>query len=236
LKTVAIIPARSDSKRLPTKHLREILGHSMLYYLVERLQKSSFIDMVVVATTDRACDDDLAKEASKLGAGTYRGDLNDVLKRFTEAAKKFNADIVIKANGDNPIQAPEVIKNGINFLVKNQLSCVTAKNAYTGLPIGLGSEVLTMEALLKLDQEAPQRFREDNTVYIFKNPGFMNWAPIPVKPEWVSKDLSVTVDTPEDFIFMSKIINALKDSKPEKWKIEQIISIALSIYNNKKEC
>ena len=231
MKTVAIIPARLDSKRLPAKHLLEINGHSILYYLVERLRKSSFIDTVVVATTIRACDDDLVKEAAKLDIETYRGDLKDVLKRFTQAAKKFNADVVVKANGDNPLQAPEVIEKGITFLLKNRLGCVTGKNAYTGLPIGLGAEVLTMEALLKLDNNTPQNFREDNNIYIFKNPGFMNWAPIPVKQEWVSKDLSMTVDTPEDFQFISKIINVLKNTKPEEWKIKQIISAALSICN-----
>jgi spore coat polysaccharide biosynthesis protein SpsF len=225
MKKVSIIPARMDSKRLPGKPLREIGGFPMLHFLIERMRQVSEIDAVVIATTERSCDKPLIQWAYQTGVDVYCGDLEDVLGRFTAAAQHSGADIVAKCNGDNPLLAPEVITSGFQEMTQYGYEFVTGKNTYTGLPMGLGAEIIRYDTLERLNQLVKEPIhRAGITTFIFDNSQSFNWAPIPVKAEWVAPELSFTVDTEEDFKRMSYIINALVRENPSRWNIEKIIS------------
>ena len=50
MKNIAIIPARSGSKGLPDKNIRELCGKPMLAYSIEAAKKSGKIDVVHVST------------------------------------------------------------------------------------------------------------------------------------------------------------------------------------------
>lgn len=225
-KIVAIIPARLDSDRLPGKHLREIADHAMLFFLVERMRRTPEIDAVLVATTERSCDDPLVKWADEVDCNTFRGDVDDVLGRFAAAAAYSGAEVIVKANGDNPLLAPEVVKVGIREMRDHDYEFVTGKNAYTGLPVGLGAEIIQYKTLEHLDREVRDPLHRENiTTFILENPESFKWGPIPVQSAWVAPDLSLTVDTLEDFQQMSRLIKALDGIDPYQWTIEQIISV-----------
>lgn len=222
-KVVAIIPARSDSSRLPGKHLREVGGQPMIYYLVDRLLGMPQVDEVVVATTARKEDENLAQVSRELGAQVYKGSLEDVTGRFAGAARAFGAEIVVKANGDNPLQAPEVISAGINQLIKQGVDLKTGRHAYTGLPVGVGAEVLSREAVEWLDSKTPELFREDSTRYAFEAEGKLIWAPIDVPGEWKGSEQSITVDTMDDLVFFARVVSLLPKDPPREWPIEVIL-------------
>lgn len=224
-RVVAIIPARSDSSRLPGKHLRIVVGNPMMYYLVNRLLSAPFINTVVLATTERPCDDELCAVARNLKVEVFRGPLDDVIGRFAGAARKFDASIAIKANGDNPLQAPEVMETGITQLISDNIDLVTGKNAYTELPVGIGAEVLTRKAVDWLDCYTPPSFREDTTRYIFDAATELTWKPIRIPEKWRMLDGSITVDTINDFEYFTKIVSHLPDGKPRSWTIEMILNV-----------
>jgi N-acylneuraminate cytidylyltransferase len=48
--TVALIPARSGSKGVPGKNIRELAGHPLIAYSIKVAQKCSNIDQVIVST------------------------------------------------------------------------------------------------------------------------------------------------------------------------------------------
>ena len=50
LKSVAFIPARSGSKRIPNKNIMPLAGHPMLAYTVHAANKSGIFDSVICAT------------------------------------------------------------------------------------------------------------------------------------------------------------------------------------------
>ena len=50
MSVLAIIPARSGSKRIPNKNIRNFLGKPLIAYAIEQALKSSVIDRVVVDT------------------------------------------------------------------------------------------------------------------------------------------------------------------------------------------
>ena len=222
-RVIAIIPARSDSVRLPAKHLLKVADKPLIYYLVNRLLNAPFINTVVLATTTRTCDDELCDVARNLKAEVFRGPLDDVIGRFAGAARTFDAAIAIKANGDNPLQAPEVMEAGIKQLMPDNIDLVTGKNSYTGLPVGMGAEVLSRKAVDWLDTHTPKSFRSDTTQYAFQGQTKINWKPIYVPDSWKLPNGSITVDTPRDFDYFSKLVAALPLQEPNCWTIEMII-------------
>ena len=85
---VAIVQARMGSSRLPGKVLMDIVGRPALCHLVDRLSKSSFIDRIVIATSDREEDKPILKLARDMGVGSFAGSATEVLDRYYQAARK----------------------------------------------------------------------------------------------------------------------------------------------------
>ncbi|MGL5556160.1 MAG: cytidylyltransferase domain-containing protein, partial [Aeromonas veronii] len=48
--TIAIIPARGGSKRIPRKNIRPFCGQPMLAYAIQAAQKSGCFSQVVIST------------------------------------------------------------------------------------------------------------------------------------------------------------------------------------------
>lgn len=63
-KILAIIPARSGSKRIPNKNIRIFLGKPLIYYAIKLAKSCDFIDRVVVDTDSP----EIAKIAARFGA------------------------------------------------------------------------------------------------------------------------------------------------------------------------
>lgn len=63
-KIIALIPARSGSKRVPDKNIRILQGHPMLAYSIEAARKSGIFDSIVVSTDS----EEYASIAHKYGA------------------------------------------------------------------------------------------------------------------------------------------------------------------------
>jgi spore coat polysaccharide biosynthesis protein SpsF len=227
LKTIAIIPARTDSSRLPGKHFLDMGGYCVLDILTDRVRSVREIDEVVIATTDRKCDLPLADYAARKGLKVYCGQLDDVLGRFIGAAQAFDADMLVRVNGDCILISPEVIKNGLNDIINKNLEFVTGKNAYSGLPVGLGAEIIRTDALERVGRLAyGQYFRENVTTFIFENPSVFLWAPVSIKKEWAASDIKLVLDTQEDYNKLRALISRMilkYGPEFENWSIERII-------------
>ncbi len=62
--TVAIIPARGGSKRIPHKNVREFCGKPMIVWSIEAAKSSGLFDRIIVSTDDNT----IAEIASRAGA------------------------------------------------------------------------------------------------------------------------------------------------------------------------
>lgn len=231
--TVVLIPARLDSTRLPRKQLRPICGQAMLRYLVDRMAAVSDVNTIVIATTDRDVDNPLVSWAENLGLEIFRGAHEDLLQRFYAAAQEFDADLIVRANGDNPLLSPEVTARGIEQMVRKNLEFTTGKQQYTDLPVGLGPELFRTETLSKLlASTSNPSHREHVTSYIFNHPDEFNWKSIPVEPTWTAPRVSLTVDTAADLAYLSRVVQQLPCRSPAEWSIKDIITGAESLEQN----
>ncbi len=52
MKTVAVVPARKGSKRLPGKNVKLLDGKPLILYTIEAIQKSDCFDNIIVSTDD----------------------------------------------------------------------------------------------------------------------------------------------------------------------------------------
>ncbi|MCC6690034.1 MAG: pseudaminic acid cytidylyltransferase, partial [Bacteroidia bacterium] len=63
-KTIAIIPARGNSKRIPRKNIRIFAGQPIIKYSIDAAIDSKIFDEVMVSTNDH----EIAEYAMKCGA------------------------------------------------------------------------------------------------------------------------------------------------------------------------
>ena len=89
MKTVAIIPARLQSKRFPKKILYPIDEKPMVVHVYENVKKSESVNDVIVAVDD----EETVKELKKWKVKTMMSDINHTsgTDRVHEIAKTINA-------------------------------------------------------------------------------------------------------------------------------------------------
>jgi spore coat polysaccharide biosynthesis protein SpsF len=203
---MAFVQARMGSTRLPGKVLMRIHGQSILERAIRRLWASPAIDEVAVLTTHLREDDVVVAEARRLNVRFHRGPEQDVLTRFYEAAEKFQPDIVIRATADNPLIEIGSIDRIVEALCSKGLDWCMEKD----LPYGAATEALTAEALARVHFKAGEsHHREHVTLYIKEHPEeFRQLLLFP--PDFLRcPQVRITVDTPEDFLFMDRLIGLL---------------------------
>jgi glutamate-1-semialdehyde 2,1-aminomutase len=109
VKTVAIVQARMGSIRFPEKVMQPVAGVPMIELLLTRLARSRQIDRIVLATSDDRRNQPLASHVKKLGFDVYQGSENDVLDRYYQSAKCYEAEIIVRITGDCPLIDPQLV-------------------------------------------------------------------------------------------------------------------------------
>jgi len=198
---VGIIQARVGASRLPGKTLLDLAGAPFLARVIERMQHAETLDSLMVATTTDPADDPLAALVRGLGVPVYRGSVNDVLDRFTQAARQAEAALIVRITADDPFKDPEITDHAVRlWLEQSETLDYVSNTIEPTYPEGLDIEVFTRAALERAWHEArlPSE-REHVTPYIWKHPDrfrILNFK----HPQDLSH-LRWTVDYPEDLEF-----------------------------------
>jgi spore coat polysaccharide biosynthesis protein SpsF len=209
MKVVAIIQARINSTRLPSKIMLELSGKTILEHDIERIRQIKNINQIVIATTENQEDIQVENEAKRLGVELFRGSSENVLSRYYNSATKFNADIVVRFTSDCPLIDPLISQNIIDFFIRNKdkydFVSNTIKRTY---PRGLDTEVFSYKALEEAYNNAlSQSEIEHVTPYIWSNPEKFR-----IYQCLNDEDFSMfrwTVDTKEDFELVKIIYQRL---------------------------
>ena len=154
---LAIIQARMSSSRLPGKVMRDLGGKPMLERVIDRVSRSRYISGLVVASTDDSADDPIADFCAQKGTLLFRGSLYDVLDRFYQCARQYQADVIVRVTADCPMIDPMEIDRVIAAFLEG--GCDFAANRLPPpwgrtFPIGLDTEVVSFTALERAWKEA----------------------------------------------------------------------------------
>ena len=152
---VAIVQARMTSTRLPGKVLMDLSGSPMLAQQLRRLKQCRALDLIVVATTVNAADDPVVQVACAEGVESFRGNERDVLSRYVEAAREFDAEVVVRITADCPLIHPEIVDSVVSALASDARGCDYASNVLRRTyPKGLDAEAMYADVLFRMDRLA----------------------------------------------------------------------------------
>ncbi|MCC3159404.1 glycosyltransferase family protein [Hymenobacter sp. 15J16-1T3B] len=199
LRVGALVQARLGSTRLPGKVLLPLPLHdstSVLARVLARASRAASLHTVVVATTDQPVDDALAAAAQALGGPVFRGDEQDVLRRFAEAAAAHQLDVVVRLTADNPAIDPHYI----DAAVQAHLAAGADYTLTTGLPVGTNLEVMGRTALAAAHAQARQPDeREHVTPYLRRHPERFRLHTLPLAVPPALAACRLTLDYPSDY-------------------------------------
>ncbi|MBE6184824.1 acylneuraminate cytidylyltransferase [Bacillus ginsengihumi] len=224
MKIAAIIQARMGSTRLPGKVLKKVLDKPLLEYQIERIQKATLVDEIIIATTVEERDTPIVALCEQMGVLSYRGSEHDVLSRYFEAAQAFNVDVIVRLTSDCPLIDPVIIDKVIAQFLKQQphvdYVSNTLKRTY---PRGLDTEVFSFNALKEAANNAQlPRDREHVTSYFYTNPTIFTLENIEHDQNY--SHYRWTVDTPEDFTLVTHILTEMYDAN-KLFHLEDVIQL-----------
>ena len=199
------------SSRLPGKVLMDVCGKPALTRLLERLRAVPNLDDVVLATTDKAADDPLARWAEEAGVLCYRGSEDDVLDRVVKAQEHAGGEIVVEVTGDCTLLCPDVVELGIATFFANRCDVVSNCGAVQTWPQGADIQVFPLENLRDVANSITDpAVREHVSLYFYEHPERYNIHYIVAPAAWREPDWRWQLDYPEDLEFIRKVYAALE--------------------------
>ena len=192
-----IIQARMGSTRLPGKVLKPIHNRTLLEHVLFRLSHLRHDVFVVVATTDSPKDDVLESFCMKNKVQYFRGSESNVLERYYLCAKKNNFSQIIRLTADNPFTDINALDQLIGLHLESKADF---SHSFRSLPIGVGAEIFSLEALEASYREGKEfHHLEHVDEFLLENPARFKTTELQVVGERNKPEIRLTVDTEEDY-------------------------------------
>jgi spore coat polysaccharide biosynthesis protein SpsF len=224
---VIIVQARTASTRLPGKILKRIMGKTVLELQMERMLRAKYPTHIVVATTNAANDDEIVDLCIDNGFLVFRGHPTDLLDRHYNAAKVYDADVVVKIPSDCPLIDPKIIDKVIKYYLDNITEFDFVSNLHPpSYPDGNDVEVMPINILHTAWHESEKGYElEHTTPYIWDNPQRFGIGNV-VWETGLNYSLThrFTIDYPEDFEFIKAIYEELYYQNPS-FGLKDIINL-----------
>ncbi|QEN07502.1 hypothetical protein EXM22_05675 [Oceanispirochaeta crateris] len=206
MKKAVFLQVRLDSHRLPQKALKLIDDKTVVEHAMISLKNLDLDNYVIV--TARGDEKDLKPLADRCGFEVFAGDRQDVLKRYIEAGRLYEPQLIIRATGDNPLVSWEMASKVIKDFEQDDCPDYMAMK---GLPIGCGVEVFKRDALEKSYPLTESNYDHEHvTPYIYNNPDMFSLKYLNHNPPMNQR---VTLDTLEDYKNISYIFSQLYEGK-----------------------
>lgn len=204
MKTVALIPIKMNSKRVPNKNIKEFFDGTPLVHFIQRTcLASKLIDETYIY-----CSDDTIKSYILPGIKFLKRpefldfdtvNANDFIREFM---KSVNADIYVNVHTTSPFAKVETIDKCIQKVASGEYdSAFCAENIKTfmwsdGKPINFDPDYFPRT------QDLPDIYGETSIAYVFTKTSFIkNNRRLGQKPfiKEVGKIEAMDIDYPEDF-------------------------------------
>lgn len=227
-RVIAIIPARSGSKGLKDKNIKELNGKPLLSYSIEAAIQSGIFDTVHVSTDSKyyadiaasyGADEPFLRDMKNAGDTASSWDaVKEVLWKYKKMGKEF--DICMLLQPTSPMRDAENIKAAYAlYQEKNAISltsvtevdhpiqwCFTLDDSYSM------RDFVSSPYKKSRRQELVKHYRENGAIYIVGTSDIIN-------PEFdfytdkciayvMSRDRSVDIDTLQDFIVAEAVMKA----------------------------
>jgi N-acylneuraminate cytidylyltransferase len=181
---IAIIPARSGSRRIKNKNIKFFFGHPMISYAIKNAIKSNLFDKIIVSTNDNR----IKKISNRFGASTpfvrpkkLATNKTSILKVMCHAVKKE----AIKDNSffavccifpTSPLIKPKDLKKSFKLFKTRKRDYIFAAkkcNNYQKVRFKINSNFNIKKVFLKkskINKSDPQSFYDDAGQFYWAKP------------------------------------------------------------------
>lgn len=204
-----VVQVRLGSTRLPRKALLPLGGATLTDQALARL--ALVPAEAYVLATDAASAAELRPIVERRGFELLVGSAEDVLSRYCDAIRAFRLSRVLRATGDNPLVSFELAR----LLIEEGEAEAADYRAHTGMPLGMGVELVEARALLEAEAEArlgPER--EHVCPFLYNHPERFRVARREAPAPYLLPGAAVTVDTAADYEGILRIYGALYSGSP----------------------
>ena len=215
-KTIAIIPARGGSKRLPGKNIKLLGGMPLLAHSILYAQQFDFIDAVYVSTDDIA----IKEIASQYGAmvidrpQALSGDLEPTVSALKHVLESIDGAVenVILLQATNPLRPQNLLQEAFTVFQEKQVeSLFTVTRSHHKLGKIIDDQFIPFNYKVgQRSQDLEPLYYENGLLYITKASEILN-------NEIITKDAypfevnhpfaNVDIDTQEDFDYAEYLLN-----------------------------
>lgn len=207
---IACLQVRLKSKRLPNKALLKIKNKPLFLHVVQRLNCAKKIDKVIVCTSDNKQDLPIIEVCKINNVEYFAGDENNVLKRFLDAASKYNPSHILRTTGENPCLCFEFI----DLAIKEHLSKKSKYTTTDDLPRGMRSEVIDFKFLKDLHSKLVDPTKTEYLTWYLDRPERWKVLKLKMPLEFKRNNYRLTVDTESDLKVVKKVYNHLYKGLP----------------------
>jgi spore coat polysaccharide biosynthesis protein SpsF len=167
---------------------------------------------MIVATSTEKTDDAIEWFCAQEGVACFRGPLNDVAERFSQAASHFSADAFVRISGDSPLIAPQLIDQAVALYHGSNVELAT-NVMVRSFPKGMSVEVVRTSALRRAQSMMLEGEAEHVTQVFYRRPSDFSIGDFSSGQNWGEVQLSI--DTPEDFVAIERVVAAAGRSLPD---------------------
>jgi len=212
---IIMIQARMKSSRLPGKVALK-LGekHTVLGLCITRALRSKLANSVVILTTTDLQDDQIVIEAKNYGVNYFRGSEKNVLSRYFEAAKAFNADVIVRVTSDCPFIDPDLIDDAISKLLDEKSEYYCNQEPFV-FPDGMDVDVFTKDVLTRAYSNANSQYDQEHVTPYIKR---IAKKASPENFEHNFSSFRLTIDEPEDLLLARTIYSLASNPELISWR------------------
>lgn len=145
------IQARLNSSRLPRKTAMRFGEHSSLIEHIYNQWKEKFPEYQIVILAPESENRDPFWMSLNKSCEIFYGDDDNLLKRYCLFSEKYNANVIIRATGDNPFVHKQLVTQSLeNFLAFDYEYLSSKSDDGCNVPQGLGIEIFKSEVLKRV--------------------------------------------------------------------------------------
>lgn len=160
---LALVPARGQSKSIPYKNIREVMGKPLIAYTVECALRAKQISRVIVTTDDAKIADIALQSGAEvpfLRPQELAGDLSLDIDYHRHALlwlqehEKYSPDAVVNLRPTHPIRNPDTVDRAVQvFLSREDIDCLRSvrRSEYSPFKMWVINEENLLTPVARLD-------------------------------------------------------------------------------------
>ena len=217
---ICIIPARSGSKRIKNKNLKEIAGKPLISWTIECALNSDIFDEIILSTD---CEKILSigKEYGLPQREIRPGNLSDdnatavdVISHYLEGNKYKNSKVCY-LQPTSPLRSAGDVKDSFELMEREQAYSVISVNEYETPENWIynpdyGFDYFVQSLSAKRSQDYPKKYVLNGAIYWFLSEKFCEYKthliPKKVFPYFMPKERSVDIDNQIDLDFANFLL------------------------------